>query len=157
MNEIFDELLARLERVESELDLHRLTHDYCIGADQRDMVRWTGVWTEDACWGVSPDRIFRGIDEIRRAVEDQWRAFPRMQHGTVNHIVDINGDQATGRTDVVIFVNLRDGKWITGGGTYEDVYRRDGGRWRIARRTVLQPFDLPLPESDGTPLVLNDD
>jgi ketosteroid isomerase-like protein len=130
--------------------LQRLAHDYCVAADHRDRARWDAVWTRDAVWETGPDRIFTGIEAIRAAVERQWQTFPIMQHATANHIVAIDGAVATGRSDVVVLVQLGDGRWIAGGGAYEDEYRRDGGRWRIARRRVVPPFDLaPLAPTDG--------
>ncbi|WP_330309867.1 MULTISPECIES: nuclear transport factor 2 family protein [unclassified Streptomyces] len=144
------DLAARLDRVETELALHRLAHDYCVGADHRDPVRWKAIWTADAVWETSSDQIFTGIEAIRAAVEQQWQAFPIMQHATANHTVEIDGAAATGRSDVVVLAQLRDHRWIAGGGTYEDEYRRKGGIWRIARRRVVRPFDLaPLAPSDG--------
>lgn len=153
------ELAARLDRVESELALRRLAHDYCVGADQRDRDRWLGVWADDAVWQVSDDRAFRGQDEILAAVQGQWEHFPQMQHGTVNHTVDLDPgdpDRATGRSDVVLHVQLPDERWLTGGGSYHDVYRRIDGRWRIASRTVVRPFDLaPLAPTTG-PIVVDE-
>jgi hypothetical protein len=145
-----EELAARLDRVEAQLALHRLAHDYCVGADHRDLARWVSVWTPDAAWEISPDHVFVGIDAICAVVKQQWQAFPIMQHATVNHVVDIEGSSATGRSDVVVLVQLSDRRWIVGGGTYTDEYRRDGGTWRIARRTVIRPFDLaPLSPVEG--------
>ncbi|WP_327398743.1 nuclear transport factor 2 family protein [Streptomyces sp. NBC_01288] len=144
------DLTARLDRVETELALHRLAHDYCVGADHRDPVRWKAIWTADTVWETGSDQIFTGIEAICAAVEQQWQAFPIMQHATANHTVEIDGVAATGRSDVVVLTQLRDHRWIAGGGTYEDEYRRKGGTWRIARRRVVRPFDLaPLAPSDG--------
>jgi ketosteroid isomerase-like protein len=162
-----ESLAARLDRVEAELALRRLVHDYCIGADHRDAKRWDAVWTDDAVWRITPGwepfeeediRVYRGRAEIRHAVEEQWAAFPVMQHATSNHTVEwINGDAAAGRCDAVMLVQLPDLRWIVGGGAYEDEYRREDGRWRIARRTVVRPFDLaPLETSDG-PVLLDED
>jgi hypothetical protein len=139
-----DELLARVEWLESEAALRRLAHDYCIGADAQDGERWDAVWTDDAVWQVDVDdeHTFRGRAAIRAAVEHQWRIFPRMQHATSNHDVRIDGDRATGRCDVVSIVQLPDLRWLVGGGTYLDEYRRDLGIWRIALRRVDRPFDL---------------
>ncbi|GIJ50611.1 hypothetical protein Val02_74970 [Virgisporangium aliadipatigenens] len=146
----FESLALRLERVEAQLALQRLVHDYCIGADHRDLQRWTSVWTTDAVWETSPDRRFVGIESIRNAVQDQWRTFPIMQHATANHVIDFNGATAKGRCDVVILVQLPDRRWIAGGGSYEDHYRIVGGSWRIAYRRVVRPFDLaPLAPADG--------
>lgn len=139
------DLLARLERVEAELALHKLAHRYCIAADHRDLDLWRAVWTPDAVWetGSDPDHVYTGTDAICAAVQRQWETFPLMQHGMVNHIVEFTGNHtATGRSDLVVHVQLEDGTWITGGGTYLDQYRRHDGRWRIARRTVTRPFDI---------------
>ncbi|WP_097257815.1 nuclear transport factor 2 family protein [Streptomyces sp. Ag109_G2-15] len=69
--------------------MHRLAHDYCVGADHRDPVRWEAIWTADAVWETSSDQIFTGIEAIRAAgVEQQWQAFPIMQHATANHTVE---------------------------------------------------------------------
>ncbi|WP_034262146.1 nuclear transport factor 2 family protein [Actinospica robiniae] len=153
-----ESLAARLDRVETELALHRLVHDYCIAADHRDAQRWDAVWTHDAVWETSPDRVYRGTVEIRRAVEVQWATFPAMQHATSNHIVDrINGDTAAGRCDAVVLVQLPDLRWIVGGGAYEDEYRREDDRWRIARRTVVRPFDLAPLAASNSPILLDED
>jgi hypothetical protein len=112
------------------------------------------VWTTDGIWETSPDRVHRGVEAITAAVSTQWSTFPIMQHSTVNHVVDVTGDTATGHSDVVVQVQLPDGRWVVGGGAYEDEYRREGGVWRIARRTVARPFDLPvLPAEFPVPAV----
>jgi hypothetical protein len=148
-----EDLVGRVDRIETELALRRLAHDYCIGADHRDPQRWDSVWTTDAVWATSDEQehIFIGIEAIRAAVTEQWRAFPIMQHSTANHVVTIpGGDDATGRADVVVMVQLDDERWIVGGGTYEDDYRRTPDGWRIARRRVVRPFELaPLAPSTG--------
>jgi ketosteroid isomerase-like protein len=145
-----EQLAARLDRVETQLALNRLAHDYCIGADHRDLARWSSIWTPDAVWETGPDRIFTGIAAIRAAVQQQWRTFPIMQHATTNHEVNQDGDAATGRSDVVVLAQLPDRRWNIGGGTYADEYRRDDNTWRIARRRVIRPFDLaPLPPAEG--------
>jgi hypothetical protein len=157
-----EELAARLDRVETQLALHRLAADYCVGADHRDEQRWRSVWTPDAVWDAAVDdsddqHRFRGITAITAAVRAQWATFPVMQHATANHVVQLDGadaDLAEGRCDVVVIVQLPDERWIVGGGTYEDAYRRLDGQWRIASRRVIRPFDLqPLPaHSDPLPV-----
>lgn len=71
-------------------------------------------------WETSSDQMFTGIEAICAAVEQQRQAFPIMQHATANHTVEIDGAVATGRSDVVVLAQLRDHRWIAGGGTYED-------------------------------------
>lgn len=152
-----EDLEERLDRIETELALHRLAQNYCIAADHRDAQLWATVWTDDAEWVVRPDAVLTGIAEILSAVETQWATFPLMLHATANHTVDQRGDSATGRADVTTFVQLPDGSWILGGGTYEDDYRRTPVGWRIARRRVTRPFDLAALSPSPGPLHLDDD
>ena len=148
--DVIADLAARLDRVEGELAIRRLVADYCVGADRRDLATWAGVWTADAVWQTSPDQNFVGVEAICAAVQQQWRAFPVMLHATANHVVTITGDTAAGRSDVMVMVQLRDRRWILGGGTYEDDYRREQNGWRIARRRAIHAFDLaPLAPSTG--------
>lgn len=154
-----EELAARLERVETQLALHALAANYCIGADQEDLARFTAIWADGALWdaaGDDPDdeeHRFTGIEAITAAVRGQWATFPRMQHATANHVVDLDQadpDAARGRCDVVVTVQLPDGRWSIGGGVYDDDYRRKAGTWCIASRRVARAFDLaPLPASYG--------
>jgi hypothetical protein len=154
-----EELAVRLEQLETQLALHRLAADYCIGADQEDLERFSEIWTADAVWDAAGDDLddeehrFRGAEAITAAVQGQWATFPRMQHATANHVIDrdeVDPDRARGRCDVVVTVQLPDGRWVIGGGVYEDRYQRQYGVWRIASRVVRRPFDLqPLPASHG--------
>lgn len=138
------EVIARLERVETELALRRAAHQYCVAGDLRDLELWRGVWTPDAVWELSPEMVFTGIEAICETVERQWQMFPAMSHGTVN--LDVDVEAATGRSDVLVHIQLQDTNWVTGGATYLDEYRRHDGAWRIARRTVTRTFNVgPIP------------
>ncbi|MET7355896.1 nuclear transport factor 2 family protein, partial [Streptomyces mirabilis] len=93
---------------------------------------------------LSPDMVFTGIEAICETVERQWQMFPAMSHGTVN--LDVDVEAATGRSDVIVHIQLQDTTWVTGGATYLDEYRRHDGAWRIARRTVTRTFNVgPIP------------
>lgn len=48
MDKVEDDVLVRIERVETQLALHRLAADYCVGADQQDLTRWRAVRARDA-------------------------------------------------------------------------------------------------------------
>lgn len=155
-----EELAARVEQLETQLALQRLAADYCIGADHQDLPRFRAIWTADAVWDAAGDadpkneeQCFRGLEAITAAVQAQWATFPRMQHATANHVVDLDpadADRATGRCDVVVTVQLPDGRWVIGGGVYEDIYSREDLTWRITSRRVVRAFDLaPLPVHHG--------
>jgi len=52
-----------------------------------------------------------------------------------NHIIDINGDEATGLCSIEIRW-VEDGESVISSGYYEDEYRRVNGRWMFAKRDV---------------------
>ncbi|MBA2554158.1 MAG: nuclear transport factor 2 family protein [Geodermatophilaceae bacterium] len=140
----------RLDRVESELAIRRLAYEYCHGADKRDPARWAAVWSDDAVWAVSPDQEIVGVEAICAAVAGQWDFFRQMHHFTANHVVTIDGDDATGEADVAVSAEMADGTWIRGGAVYGDRYVRRSGTWRIARREAGSDFYYsPLPPGVG--------
>ncbi|MGI8529247.1 MAG: nuclear transport factor 2 family protein [Geodermatophilaceae bacterium] len=145
-----EQLTARLDRVESELAIRRLAHEYCHGADKQDIARWAGVWSEDAVWALGHGQDAVGLAAICDAVRGQWGAFRQMHHWTANLVVEIDGDSATGEADVDISVELADGVWVRGGATYRDRYVRRDGAWKIIRREPGSDFYYaPLPPSVG--------
>lgn len=141
-------LEARIDRLESESALRRLAAEYCHGADKWNLERFLGVWTDDAVWVLSDVVSYVGRDAIARVVERQWEAFVRYSHWTTNHVVEVVGDHATGECDVDVTVLLHSGRWVRGGATYVDEYRRVDGRWLISRRDVRHRFDIDAPPTD---------
>ena len=70
-----------------------------------------------------------------------------MRHLNGNHIINVDGDRATGESDVLVSVELPGGTWIRTGGCYLDVYERRQGIWRFARREAGPGFSLdPTPD-----------
>ncbi|MBW0252835.1 nuclear transport factor 2 family protein [Cellulomonas sp. PS-H5] len=147
------DLHERLDRLESESAIRTLVHEYCHGADKRDLRRFAAVWTPDAVWQVAPTQEFRGVEAICAAVEWQWSAFPQMHHWTANLVIDLDGDEARGEVDVSVTTRLPDGAWLRGGGVYRDTYVRTDLGWRISRREAEHLFSLdPRAGQDpGTP------
>jgi ketosteroid isomerase-like protein len=145
-------LAARLDRVESELAIRRLVYEYCHGADKRDLNRFAAIWDDAAVWAPDLDHPFEGIHAICAAVKGQWAAFRQMHHLTANLVVSLDGDRATGEADVDVCVQMLDGTWMRGGGTYRDVYVRRAGQWRIAFRDASPGYYInPLPPGVGPP------
>ncbi len=135
---------AAIDKLLSESDITRLVHEYCHAVDKRDPDRFLAVWSGDAVWEVGQDTVFRGHAGILAAVEQQWDTFRQMHHWSANLVLDVapGEDKATGESDVDITVEMGDGRWVRGGGTYRDTYLREHGRWTIARRESLGHFHL---------------
>ncbi len=135
---------AAVDLLLSESEITRLVHEYCHGVDKRDPGRFVAVWSEDAVWQVGADTVFRGHTAILAAAQQQWDMFRQMHHWSANLVLTLEpgADRATGESDVDITVEMGDGRWVRGGGTYRDSYLREHGRWRISRRESLAHFHL---------------
>ena len=152
-----NEVERRLDRVESELAIHRLAAEYCHGADKRDLDRFLAVWAPTGVWRIDDDARFEGREAIARVVQAQWRTFPQYVHWTTNHTVSVDGDTAHGECDVAVLVRLHGGRWVRTGGTYRDQYRRIDGRWLITHRDASTRFDVdPTPNEDEIRLRFED-
>lgn len=44
------DLETRIDRLESQFELHRLVSEYCHGVDKRDLDRFADIWHEDAVY-----------------------------------------------------------------------------------------------------------
>lgn len=135
---------AALDLLLSESEITRLVHEYCHGIDKRDADRFMAVWAEDAVWQVGPEQVFRGHAGILDAAKRQWDAFGQMHHWSANLVLDVEPgeNRATGESDVDVTVEMTDGRWVRGGGTYRDVYVREHGHWKFQRRDAVAHFHL---------------
>ena len=135
---------AAIDQLVSQQEITRLVHEYCHGVDKRDPGRFMAVWAADAVWQVGPDDVHRGHDAILAAAQRQWDAFGQMHHWSANLVVTVEPgeDRAGGESDVDVTVEMTEGRWVRGGGTYRDSYVREHGRWKIARREAVAHFHL---------------
>lgn len=137
---------SRLDELESRNEITRLIHEYCRGADRRDLERFSAVWTDDGVWIAGDDPIV-GISDIRAAIQRQWELIPEYHHCSSNIVINIHGEMAVAESDVSVAVRFNDGSWARSGGTYLDAFRRIKGLWYLAERDVGVGFSLdPLPE-----------
>ena len=90
------------------------------------------------------------LEAFQRLVGGDDQDFQPFVH---NHVIDIEGDTATG----IAYVDLRsidDGRSMIGSGYYQDRYVREGGDWKFAKRGLVLRFLVPLhdgwAETSGT-------
>ncbi|MGY1616136.1 nuclear transport factor 2 family protein [Geodermatophilus sp. SYSU D00691] len=139
-----DDVAARLDRLESLAALTRLAHDYCQAFDERLLDRFLELWHDDATWEMLPGTVLEGHEGIRSATEGAWASLPATRHLTSNHVVDLDGDSATGSAQVVAFVQSPDGAWAEMVFTYTDTYERRAGRWAFTRRGAAPHLQTTL-------------
>ncbi len=153
----------------SVVEIQQLACRYAGAVDARDLDLLVSLFVPDVAIG----REARGRDALRRWYGRALRTVGPTIHVVANHVVDLEGDRATGVAYCREEVRGRDSdEWRTGMLQYRDAYRRVDGRWLFERRRVarwyaaeapgqpsgdqlggaagLGPRDLPLPESFPT-------
>jgi len=130
-----------------ELAVRALIERYADAVNRRDAADFAALWTEDGVWEVF-GREIAGRD----AVVGAWRAamggfsfvFPTVHAG----VIEVEGDTARGRWSVseqLVDARGEPGLLLA---LYHDVYRREAGGWRIARRR-LEPLYQGPPDLSG--------
>jgi len=123
-------------------EIRELTHRYAHAIWQQDPAGCAVLFTDDGVMDAAGQR-----SEGRGAVEETLRqalsaAMKPMVH---NHIIDVQGDTATG----ICYVDLRgtvQGRSMIGAAYYDDMYERVDGRWKFKSRKLTMTFFAPLKE-----------
>jgi len=146
-----EELLRRVDELESRAVLRDLVTDYCRGFDSQDWDRFVAIWHEDAVWEIGPPfGTFEGHAGIREAVYDVlypvWR---ETHHLTSNLKLEFDGpDRARGVCDVDCMGATKDDIVQMISATYRDDFERRDGVWKIARRNVVIHYFNPVPGAE---------
>lgn len=123
--------------------LNQLAYRYACAVDTCDTQKFLSVFTPDARLRAynpgetEPFNDLQGHEQIAGVPETMRGMFERTMHTMTNHMIELNGDSATGNllciarhtrqgSDEVLIINLR----------YEDVYARIGGEWKIIDRQL---------------------
>jgi len=91
-----------------------------------------------------PVREFRSIETLRAmyaAVPANAPPLPMIH----NHLIDIDGDEATGLCSIELRMAEGDQSMISSG-YYDDIYRRVNGRWKFAMRDVTFFHWVPIQQ-----------
>src|SRR5690606_20031745 len=81
--------------------LRRVVDEYAIAVDRRDAVGFADLFTEDAVLAIyefgddGPALTYDGRDRLLEVVE-LVGAFAATMHVMANHVVDVDGDEASG-------------------------------------------------------------
>ncbi|MGW6901560.1 nuclear transport factor 2 family protein [Streptomyces sp. NPDC054919] len=133
-------LEARLDKIESRIEIEELVSKYAQSFDRHDRDMLRGLWFEDSVLNLGPNfgEPFKGLDGIVAAAETLWAKTPKMHHWMANSIVVIDGDTARAETALDCFVIDSDDGPTQVGGLYTDHLERRQGVWKIK----LREFDL---------------
>ena len=130
----------RAEMDDARREIAGVKHAYCWSYDSGDLDALVDLFTEDAVCDFGEFGSWSGREEIRREYAAQMAGSgvpgTRM-HTVTNPWITVDGDGARGRWYLV------DLRTVAGHsqpvkilGWYDDAYRREAGRWRIARTSI---------------------
>lgn len=132
-----EELEQRILRVEDTLEIIRLKSQYCTACDggwagpTHDYDTIANLFVEDGVWDSRPIvPLAEGREAIRQLMKG-FRAEPFAMHHASNPCVEVTGDTAKGRWNVIVMVTSVENKafWITA--VYHDTFVRTPPGWRF--------------------------
>jgi uncharacterized protein (TIGR02246 family) len=143
------DLADRVQRLEDIEEIRQLKARYCAFCDDGyDPEGIAALFTDDGIWDGG--RTFgraEGRDAIRAHFEAASSRISLARHQVMNPIISVDGDEATGHW--LLFQPCTDARrdqalWLAA--TYDDRYRRQGGRWLIASTTIEVAFFTPFDQ-----------
>lgn len=125
-------------------DIHaiqRLKHEYCFAIDGGEYEAWPGFFTDDGRFVRDNGDTYEGHDELYAFASEEFdEIFDRTVHAVTNPVIDVAGDEATGRWYLLLFYETAAGDVGWTQATYDDQYRNVDGEWRISESHVTYRF-----------------
>ena len=128
--------------------IRRLTHEYSRAVDTFQLEEIVALFAADAVFdlrGFGAPEEARGLDAIRASFTGLIESLTACTHLTMNHLIDVDGDKATGTIYCHAFVIGLDGSRDDNLALYEDTYIRTQGGWKFQHRSA-KPL-LAAPDS----------
>lgn len=144
-----DDLLARLQRLEDREQIRELIARYGYVVDSRDIDGIPLLFTPDGRFR-SRDGVINatGRPAIVTAFHGRYSALTFSLHWTHDAIIELDpadSDRATGIVGSHAEV-CRNGVTMVTGLRYDDLYRRQEGRWRFADRLLSFVYYVPVEQ-----------
>jgi 3-phenylpropionate/cinnamic acid dioxygenase small subunit len=149
---------ARLQQLEGEAEIRRLLDDYMTLLDARDWDAYVQMFAPDAELDIV-EGVLKGREAIRTRMANASARMataaagqPQRQSADLlsNIYVQVDGATATARSRFTFLAEDADGSFrVRGSGMYLDTWVREGGAWKIKRRTVS--WDLLAGQSAAAP------
>jgi hypothetical protein len=140
-------LLQRIDRIESYIQIQQLPSRYAVAVDSRDIDTWVNLFVDD----VRVTKETTGRDALRAMIDSHTRTFYRSHHQICGHVIDfIDADNATGK--VYCRAEHEDrGRWIVMAICYFDRYERRDGIWYFRKRDEQHWYSTDVLERPSGP------
>jgi ketosteroid isomerase-like protein len=110
----------------------------------KDVAGAVGLFADDGEMDTGERPPIKGKAALLEAYQNMITG-PSMHPYVHQHVIDLDGDRATGVCYLDLRATLLDGTKMTGFGYYHDVYIRVGGEWQFrVRKLVLREY-VPVP------------
>ena len=144
-----DSLEQRIRVLEDIEAIRKLKARYADACDRDyDYDTLASLFAEDAIWDGGTFGRYEGREAIRQFFIGASTAIPFAMHYMINPIIEVNGDEATGRWHLFQACTFSAGgdQAIWGSARYEEQYRRFGGEWLFWRLDLISEFWTPFDQ-----------
>ena len=140
------DLKARVQVNEDYRELCNLQAAYGYYVDKSMWDEAADLFAKDGTLEIAARGLYRGLDRIRAYLHrlpklEHGRVFNHMQLQPVIHVAE-DGESAEGRWRTIMEVGLPEVS-LRGEGTYENLYVREDGVWKIARLHAFITYYVP--------------
>lgn len=143
---------TRLARLEARAEIGELATAYALACDEHDMPALEALFTEDAVFD-SPNGTMRC--QGRAAIMEMFHRMLAIRgpgyHWTHDQVLRFD-QGAEDRASGLVLSHAEttpDGRSSLAAMKYDDLYRREEGRWKFARRVISFLYYVPAAEYDG--------
>lgn len=129
------ELERRLREEIDRADIHRVLLRYARGLDRLDNALARSCYWDDA---IEDHGSYVGRpDDFIAWADSTTLAFESTQHAILNHVCDLQGDDAYCETYYLFTSRAKVAPHLASTGRYIDHFQKRGGEWRIANRVCI--------------------
>lgn len=137
--------------------IRELKYRYCFALDAGDTDAFPDLFTDPVDFAVMfGGEAVRTRQDLREwlewrqdyvAVDGDERPIDGNIHLPQGHVIDVDGDAATGEWYYLVLIHFADGTVELGQGRYRDRYERVDGDWLIAELDATRALTVPLGQA----------
>ena len=130
--------------------IRRLTYEYAMAVDTMQLDKLIDLFVPEAVFDPGPGGVpvMNDRDEIEAFFKATFEGSRNLYHLTSNHIIDVDGDTASGTVYYAASGVTADGASFGANGYYRDTYVRTADGWKFLRREAVALLDPDYSDWD---------